>query len=88
MQKLNIWTTGENYWLASRNVLSSSSRYGFYMRYAGTDGTLSSSNLCYVRSNDSTNGYSCTNGLRPCFALKSDIIITGGNGTSDTPYTM
>lgn len=33
-------------------------------------------------------GYSDAYGLRPCFALKSTIKITGGIGTSGNPYTM
>ena len=89
MNNLNIWTTGEYYWLASRSVNSIPSDCYFFMRFVFTDGYLSSSsNLCYVDSLGYTGGYWCANGLRPCFALKSDIKITGGNGTSDTPYTM
>ena len=88
LESLNIWITSENYWLASRNVPSYSSICNFYVRNVFTDGYLSRNNLCVVYSDGRTYGYSNTLGLRPCFSLKSDIKITGGNGTSDEPYTM
>ncbi len=88
LESLNIWTTGETYWIASRIVISGSSLCGFNVRYVNTDGSLFSGALCRVSSNGSTYGYSGTLGLRPCFSLKSDIKITGGDGTSGNPYTM
>lgn len=94
MQKesINIWTTGETYWLASRSVNSGSSDCHFYVRdvFAGgaLDGYLCNNDLCYVYSGGDTRGGSFTSGLRPCFSLRSDITITGGDGTSNTPYTM
>ena len=45
-------------------------------------------NLCYVNNGGAARGGSSTLGLRPCFYLKSNIKITGGNGTSESPYTM
>ena len=88
MNNLNIMKTGEKYWLASRDVSSNSSFCGFNVRLVITDGRLSSSFLCFVFSSGNPKGGSNTSGLRPCFSLKSDIKITGGNGTSDSPYTM
>ena len=88
MKSLNIWKTGENYWLASRDVSSNSSLCGFIGRLVNTDGSLGSSFLCFVHSSGNPKGGSNALGLRPCFSLKSDIKITGGNGTSDSPYTM
>lgn len=87
MESLNIWTTGENYWVTSRSV-GSGLYCGFYVRYVSDNGDLNNCGLCYLRSDGFTNGGSNTSGLRTCFFLKSDIKITGGNGTSDTPYTM
>ena len=88
MKNLSIWETGEYYWLASRSVSSSHSFYNFFVSRVNTDGLGSNYALCNVFSDGSTYGYSYTYGLRPCFSLKSDIKITGGNGTSGNPYTM
>ena len=88
MNDLNIIKTREYYWLASRYVYSKSSRCDFYVRNVLSVGYVSNSYLCYVDSFGDPKGGSSTNGLRPCFSLKSDIKITGGNGTSDSPYTM
>ena len=88
LEKLNAMTTGEEYWLASRNVDSTSAECYFEVRHVYDNGYLSAKALCYVHSYGSTKGYSITKGLRPCFSLKSDIKITGGNGTSESPYTM
>jgi len=51
--------------------------------------TLIGNNLCYVDSGGNTYGNSFSYGLRPCFSLRSDIKITGGDGQSETTaYTM
>lgn len=88
MKAANIWTTEQEYWLASRNVDSGSFICHFTVRSLHTSGNLSFYSLCSVYSGDSTDGYSSAAGLRPCFSLRSDIKITGGNGTEETPYTM
>ncbi len=88
MNNLNIWTTGEYYWLASHFVNSMSSGCILDVRSVNSRGYFYSNFLCAVYSSGETNGYSHTNGLRPCFSLKSDIKITGGDGTSGNPYTM
>ena len=88
MYNLSIFTTGENYWLASRDVRSNSSGCRFRVCFVNTEGELGSGGLCDVSSVGNSVGYSPVFGLRPCFALKSDIKITGGNGTSENPYTM
>ena len=90
MNNLNILRTKEHYWVASRNAHSKSSYYYFNFRSIDTSGFLSSSNLCYLYNNDDNRkgGASWSYGLRPCFALKSNIKITGGDGTRENPYTM
>ena len=88
METLGIWTTEEYYWLASRNVFSDSSDCIFYVRYVNASGGLYNYDLCDVYSDGDTYGDSYSYGLRPCFSLKSDITITGGDGTSEAPYTM
>ena len=89
MESLNIWTTGEHYWLASRFVeYSTSGSYNFRVRKVNNDGYLGSNYLCSLLGRNGAYGNLAGCGLRPCFALKSDIKITGGNGTSGSPYTM
>ena len=88
MNNLSIFTTGENYWLASRNVNSYSFLCIFLVRFVNTDGDLTNFSLCNVDNDGGARGWSVARGLRPCFALKSDIKITGGDGTSGNPYTM
>ena len=89
MKNKNIWTTEEYYWLASRYVYSGSSICGFYVRNVIPSGDLNFNDLCIVGSSGSTKPFSYSRGLRPCFSLKSDITITGGDGKIEaTAYTM
>ena len=91
MKNLNIWTIEGNfwyYWIASRYTYSDSSIYGFDVRTVTTGGELNKHFFCCVKSDGNSRGDSGTYGLRPCFSLKSDIKITGGNGSSENPYTM
>ena len=37
---------------------------------------------------NNTKGYSKTYGLRPVFKLKTNVKVTGGKGTSSSPYTL
>ena len=88
MGTLGIRNIGKSYWLASRDV-SSSSRYSYFrVRYVDYSGSLYGNDLCYVGSSGNTRAYSYSRGLRPVFTLKSDIKVTGGNGESGTPYTL
>ena len=89
MEALGIWITGQEYWLASRSVVSDSSSCSFRVRNVYTSGAVYNHDLCYVWSNGFASGTSHSFGLRPCFDLRSDINITGGDGTSEaTAYTM
>ena len=90
LKEVNIWTTGQYYWLTSRYVHSHSSRVYFYVRYVYASGDLYSNRMCDVTLGGFTSGYSGAYGLRPCISLKSNIIkITGGDGTSEgTAYTI
>ena len=89
MNNLNVWTTGEVYWVASRLVNSNPSVCYFGVRLVGADsGSFSCHCVCLVNSSGNNVGNGRAYGLRPCFALKSDIKITGGDGTSGSPYTM
>ncbi len=84
----DMWTTGEYYWLASRDVISDSYSCDFRVRYVRTSGGLNNNGLCHVNSDGYTNGLSYGNGLRPCISLRSDIKVTGGDGSEETPYEL
>ena len=82
MEVVGLWTTGETYWLASRNVNSNSSICDFYVRIVTSNSDLRSY-LCSVYSNGSTRGISYEYGFRPCISLRSDIKVTGGDGSEE-----
>ena len=84
METAGLWTTGEEYWLASRNVYSFPSLCYFFVRIVFTSGSLTDNNLCIVYSFGSTSGDSYGSGLRPCISLRSDIKVTGGDGKEAT----
>lgn len=88
MKMLGIYSIGEDYWLASRNVTSSypGKNYSLYYMSSGASNP-SVDTICYSASSSSIS-YHCTHGLRPVFILRDDIIITGGSGTEYDPYTL
>ena len=88
MNALNIHDIGNNYWLASRYMYAVSSHSLFGVRHVKTDGKSYYGWLCYITSSGRTESYSIVSGLRPVFHLKSGLKVTGGNGTSDNPYTL
>ncbi len=88
MQNVGILLTTEEYWLASRTVNSDTSYCGFRIRNISSSGTISSYYLCTIHNGGNVGGYSYEKGLRPCFSLKTDIKITGGDGSEENPYTM
>ena len=84
MEAARLWTTGENYWLASRIVDSTQSYCSFYVRYVINISDLSNYGLSVVRSDNLTYGYSYEYGLRPCISLKPDVkVVGGGDGSSE-----
>ena len=84
----DMWPTGEEYWLASRDVISDSSNCAFRVRYVYASGGLGYHNLCIADSGGDTSGNAYVYGLRPCISLKSDIKVTGGDGKEGTPYEL
>ncbi len=74
---------GASYYLASRGG-------GFYVYYInncgsttpGTDGLDANFRVCVSHS------YKTGLGIRPIVVLKSDLKITGGDGTASSPYTL
>ena len=86
MTAFNLLKIGENYWGASRYANSSPTYCNIAVFYV-TDGTWES--LGGIDVNGNAIGYYHTNGLRPCFLLKNDIKITGGDGkTEKTAYII
>ena len=86
---VEIWTTGEDYWLASRDAILDSTFCDFCVCVVDPSGRLGSDGLCTVNKWDNADGISCESGLRPCFSLKSDIKIVGEDGkTADTAYVI
>lgn len=80
---------GEDYWLASRNVVQDTS--GTFLRIYGVygRGVLSSSGIIDIWGSGRDECYSKTCGLRPCFTLKTNSLkVVDGNGTNDHPYVL
>ena len=77
-------TSGCRYWLAFPYVYTNSDYAIFGLRYANTD-SVTINNLYFSYGSASSN-YS---GVRPVVSLKSDISISGGDGTSaETAYQI
>lgn len=65
----------------------------FAIRYIENGGHLYFQDICRVNDPTSsddhkTTALTYTAGLRPVFTLKSNVKITGGNGTASNPYTL
>ena len=88
MGTLGIRNISYDYWLASRYVSSNSDISIFHVRYVATTGYFNDYVLCSVNSNGSPGGISKTYGFRPVFILNSNVKVTGGNGTAESPYTL
>ncbi len=83
MEAAGLWTTGEDYWLASRNVASYSNECFFYVRDVRPDGDLAARIVCHVSGSD-TSSPSSSNGLRPVISLNADVkVVGGGDGSSE-----
>ncbi len=87
MVNIDIYTTKDICWLASREVNSGDSFCQFYMCITGANIYR---DLCQIDSYGQRGiGYLRTFGFRPCIALRTDIKITGGDGkTEGTAYTI
>ena len=88
MSMLDIQNIGEAYWLASRQMKSSSISSDFYIRSGISNGNLGGWSLGWWLNGDDIYSYGRTSGLRPIFLLKSNIKVTGGTGEEGSPYTL
>ena len=89
MSTLGISDIDDDYWLASRYVADHWMELYFTLWIVDTRANLNSyENLCGEDGYGDAYSNSCANGLRPVFTLKSNVKVTGGAGTSTSPYTL
>ena len=92
MCALNIQNIGTVYWLASRNAGGVSGSYPheyFYMRIVDAGGSLTITTITDLyRNADYYRFYATQFGLRGVFQLKSEVKVTGGQGTESDPYQL
>ena len=89
MENLGIRNINKVYWLASRMGGAASNLANFMGRTVYYDGELAQYTMAEIMASGSIRVIgNITNGLRPVFTLKSTIKVTGGNGTSSSPYTL
>ena len=86
MNSLGILNISDSYFLASRYVLTQDQDNTFRMRYINSSGALTHTTI--VVSGSWRQCFALTAGVRPVFTLKSTIKVTGGSGTSSSPYTL
>ena len=90
LTKINAWKLSNTYWLASRQIDTGSISTDFNaLNVFFLDGGIYKTTLCQVCSKGEAycqgeGGF----GLRPIFYLKSNVKISGGQGTSDSPYEL
>ena len=86
MERAEVFTTGEGYWLASRSIVSVSSACSFYvLQVQANEGFEINYNLCYVDSAGRPSGYCREYGLRPCISLNPNVkVVGGGDGSLET----
>lgn len=90
LSRANIKAIGQNYWLASHTVPSDENNIRFSINYIYTNGAPSAHSVCVVLKGGDVNSRSISQGLRPCFSLRSNgISIISGDGQSiETAYTI
>ena len=87
MAALEIASSNNIYWLASRSVRSNSYFSFFDIRDVSGSGDLYYYFLCRVDEGGISNCVEKSFGFRPVFTLKSEIKVTNGDGDV-TPYTL
>ncbi len=75
-------------WLASRYVYFDSSGTGFGVRNVDSSGDANGRSLCGVNSGATTYSDAPSYGFRPIFFLPSNVVISGGDGSSGNPYVI
>ena len=88
MEAAGLWTTEEEYWLASRTVDYTSTYCNFITHYVKIIGELNSSSLCGLGSGGDTHGNSYEYGLRPVILLKPGVEVASGDGSETSPFIL
>ena len=88
MVKLGInYYSGINHWVASRYWISSSTQTSFAMRSVNSENVWNGGGVT-IRSDGTINCVAITSGFKPVFTLKSEIKVTGGDGTRYNPWQL
>ena len=89
---LDIVDIDDDYWMATRSINTNTGynhfNVDYIVKYSDGDVRYRNATLVSVYSDDGPRMSAITHGLRPVFKLKSNIKVTGGNGTSSSPYTL
>ena len=88
MDSLGIAGIGVDYWMASRKVDITSKAVQINPRGVTDFGGKLSSCIIEIGQTNGARSASYYQGFRPVFTLKATIKVTGGNGTSSSPYTL
>ena len=90
LENEGLWSIGEKYWLASRQVESTSSECRYRVRNVREDNVLTASTLTVLYSGGTATGTERISGFRPCISLRTNNIrITGGTGADEeNAYTI
>ncbi len=89
METSNIYITGENYWLASRAVVSDSTICNVRVRSIDTSGNFYVTYVCRVFPYGTAYSAAGETGLRPCISLNPNVKVISGDGkTEETGYVL
>ena len=80
---INNGTNYPIYWMSSRCVFASSYRTNFFVRLVDS-GSVNAGNLYNAGDRE----YSFDYAFRPCITLNSNIQVTSGNGSSESPFNI
>lgn len=89
-KSVKIKTIGSAYWIASPYTSYGANRTSGIVSYIDSTGFSGSANLLKVNAYDTNTieSFSYKYGIRPVFNLLNTVKITGGAGTSASPYTL
>lgn len=87
MVKLGIESFAGQYCIPSRYWISSSTQTSFAMRSVNSENVWNGGGVT-IRSDGTINCVAITSGFKPVFTLKSEIKVTGGNGTRYNPWQL
>ena len=80
---INNGSNYPTYWMSSRCVLANSNGAYFYVRFVFS-GSVGAHSLCYSHDDE----YSRVYAFRPCITLNSNVQVTSGSGSSESPFNI